>query len=711
MALLRVALLVLGLAAAAQGALHDGGLSAARREAISKGSLVPGQYLARVTAKTLTECLERKQSILALKARLTGPLASKAVQRSAVRRIKYLCLVSFDGDELVASAVGKLSYVQYVMQNMETMALADPPSWGLNRIDQASLPLSSGAAFSISHTGSGVQIYIIDTGVLASHNQFGGRASYAADYVNEGVQADQNGHGTHCAGTAAGATYGVSSSATINGVKVLNGQGSGTFDGVIAGIQFAVDNQQTRFGGAAAVLSMSLGGGYYQPVIDAVNAAASAGHIVAVAAGNSANDACTMSPAGAGGRGASGGVITVGATERNDAMASYSSFGSCVDILAPGTDISSAWIGSNSATKTISGTSMATPHVAGVAAALLAKNSGNKAAAVAELFAIAARNKISGVSGSPNMLLQAPQGAASPTKQPTAPPVAPTAPTTKSPTSAPSAPSMQPTLEPTTKSPTPKPTAPTTVPTEPQVCVGRDCFEFGLSQFGPQTFTARPVAGLVAVAPDSNVLACSPFDESYAGKVLIITRGTCTFQTKVRNAEDAGAVAVIIVMATSDFIFRPSSDGSADVGIMSALISLPDGNTARGHDSPVLGVFGDISAVTTDAPTPPTPGTERPTSSPTAVTEAPTESPTVVTDPPSPEPSESPTPGPTRRKRTKYPTTPPPTPQPTRFPTAPTPQPTRRTKRPTQFPTAPPTPQPTEPTASPTRRTRAPRPP
>jgi subtilisin family serine protease len=700
MALLRVAVVVLGLAAAAQGALHDGGLGAARREAISKGSAVPGQYLARVTASSSGECEQRRQSILALKAKMTGPLASKAVERSAVRRIGYLCLVSFDGDELVASAVRKLSYVQYVKQNMEVMALADPPSWGLNRIDQASLPLSSGKAFSVSHTGSGVQIYVIDTGVLASHSQFGGRASYAADFVNEGAQADQNGHGTHCAGTAGGSTYGVASTATINGVKVLSGQGSGTFDGVIAGIQFAVDNQRTRFGGAAAVLSMSLGGGYYQPVIDAVNAAASAGHIVAVAAGNSANDACTLSPAGAGGRGASGGVITVGATDRYDSMAYYSSYGSCVDILAPGTDISSAWIGSNSATNTISGTSMATPHVAGVAAALLAKHNGNKAAAVAELFASAALNKISGVSGSPNKLLQAPQGTASPTKQPTA--AAPTAPTTSSPTSAPSAPSAQPTLEPTTRAPTPKPTAPTTVPTAPQVCVGQDCFEYGLSLFGPQAFPARPVAGLVAVAPNSNVLACSPFDESYAGKVLIVTRGTCTFQTKVRNAENAGAVAVIIVMATSELIFRPAPDGSADVGIMSALISLSDGNKARGHTSPVLGVFGDASAVTTDAPTAPTAPTGQPTSSPTVVTEAPTDSPTVVTDPPTPEPSESPTPAPTKRRRTKSPTKSP-TPQPTQAPTAPTPSPTRRTKRPTPFPTAP--------TASPTRRTRAPRPP
>lgn len=246
-------LVAFGLLSAAQGALLDGGaLSAAQREAISQGLVIPGQYLARVTAKTAAKCEQRRKSILALKAKILGRQAAQAGERSAVRRINYLCLVSFDGDELVAGAVGKLSFVQYVKPNMEVMALADPPSWGLNRIDQSSLPLSSGKAFTISHRGTGVQIYILDSGVLASHNEFGGRASNAADYINEGQQADLNGHGTHCAGTAAGATYGVSSSATIHGVKVLDASGSGTFDGVISGIQFAVDNQRTKFGGEAA---------------------------------------------------------------------------------------------------------------------------------------------------------------------------------------------------------------------------------------------------------------------------------------------------------------------------------------------------------------------------------------------------------------------------------------------------------------------------
>ena len=234
-----------------------------------------------------------------------------------------------------------------------------PATWGLDRIDQSSLPLSN--SYTYNATGSGVTAYIVDTGILFGHTQFGGRASFGYDAFG-GNGTDCNGHGTHVAGTVGGSTYGVAKGVTLKAVRVLDCNGSGTTTGVIAGVDFVASNHAA---GASAVANMSLGGAASTALDTAVKNAISDGVTFAIAAGNSNKDACRYSPARV------PTALTVGATTNTDARASYSNYGSCLDLFAPGSSITSAWYTSNTATNTISGTSMATPHVAGVAALYL----------------------------------------------------------------------------------------------------------------------------------------------------------------------------------------------------------------------------------------------------------------------------------------------------------------------------------------------------
>jgi subtilisin family serine protease len=216
-------------------------------------------------------------------------------------------------------------------------------------------------------------VYIVDTGIRFSHNDFGGRAVTGYDAVDGGSADDCNGHGTHVAGTVGGSTYGVAKGVTLVGVRVLNCSGSGTNSGVIAGVNWVASDHQT---GAPAVANMSLGGSVSSALDTAVNNAINDGVTFAVAAGNSNRNACNYSPARV------AAAITVGATTSTDARASYSNYGSCLDLFAPGSSITSAWYTSNTATNTISGTSMATPHVAGVAALYLKGNPGASPATV-----------------------------------------------------------------------------------------------------------------------------------------------------------------------------------------------------------------------------------------------------------------------------------------------------------------------------------------
>lgn len=268
-------------------------------------------------------------------------------------------------------------------------------TWGLDRIDQASRPLD--LLYHANYVGTGVNAFIIDTGIRADHVEFTGRMlpGYNVIADTNGTN-DCNGHGTHVAGTVGGATWGVAKGVSLTPVRVLDCGGSGTWSGVIAGIDW-VANSTLR----PAVANMSLGGGASASVDAAVEGAVSRGVTMVVAAGNSNADACNSSPARA------PGAITVGATTSSDARASYSNYGSCLDLFAPGSSITSAWNSSATATNILNGTSMASPHVAGVAALALAANPAASPAAVASfLTTYATANVLTLVgTGSPNKLV------------------------------------------------------------------------------------------------------------------------------------------------------------------------------------------------------------------------------------------------------------------------------------------------------------------
>ncbi|MFF3824893.1 S8 family serine peptidase [Streptomyces griseus] len=281
----------------------------------------------------------------------------------------------------------------------------NPPSWGLDRIDQRSLPLDQRYTYP-DKAGEGVTAYVIDTGVRISHSDFGGRAANGYDAIdNDNVAQDGHGHGTHVAGTVAGTAHGVAKKAKIVGVRVLNNQGSGTTAQVVAGIDWVTANAVKP-----AVANMSLGGGADAVLDAAVQRSIAAGITYAVAAGNESTNANTKSPA----RVAE--AITVGSTTNTDARSSFSNFGAVVDIFAPGSSITSTWNTSDSATNTISGTSMASPHVAGAAAIYLADNPASTPAQVsAGLVAASTPGVVTNPgTGSPNRLLYVGPGGTTP---------------------------------------------------------------------------------------------------------------------------------------------------------------------------------------------------------------------------------------------------------------------------------------------------------
>jgi subtilisin family serine protease len=275
-----------------------------------------------------------------------------------------------DLPDRAAAALARNPNVAYVEQDqvMHAFTTETGATWGIDRIDQHNLPLSG--SYTYTNTGAGVTAYIIDTGIRFDHSEFAGalgsRATTGFDAVTSGGNAaDCNGHGTHVSGTVGGNTYGVAKGVSLVAVRVLGCNGSGSTSGVIAGIDWVTGHHQTP-----AVANMSLGGSASTALDNAVRNSIASGVAYAIAAGNGnfigiAQDACKYSPA----RVAE--AMTVGATDSNDRKASWSNYGNCVDWFAPGVSITSAWYTSATATNTISGTSMATPHTTGVAALYL----------------------------------------------------------------------------------------------------------------------------------------------------------------------------------------------------------------------------------------------------------------------------------------------------------------------------------------------------
>ncbi len=398
-------LVALALASAALAGCHDDALSpqpatrlaadpsrvAHAARAATAGEVVPGQYVV----------LFRRERVAGGASASTGAALAGATSDLAVRKLAggrgtlrrtYGHTVQGFAAQLSDSAVAALradpdvALVEpdHIMRASAGGVESNAP-WGLDRIDQERLPLDG--QYHSAGDGAGASVYIIDTGINLTHAEFGGRAISGMDFVTSGgTAADCHGHGTHVAGTVGGATYGVAKGVRLVAVRVLDCSGSGSESNVIAALDW-VAAQKTANPTTPAVINMSLGGDA-APVLDsAVQRTVAAGVTVVVAAGNSGADACAASPARA------PDAITVAATDASDNFAGFSNRGPCVDLAAPGVSIRSAYIGSNTATATLSGTSMATPHVAGVAALYLAAN---PTAAPARVAAALTTNAIGG---------------------------------------------------------------------------------------------------------------------------------------------------------------------------------------------------------------------------------------------------------------------------------------------------------------------------
>jgi subtilisin family serine protease len=273
---------------------------------------------------------------------------------------------------------------------------SNPPSWGLGASSSASAT-NPGYYDYPNHAGAGSTVFVIDTGIHVTHNDFGGRAVWGARF-GQGGYADGNGHGTHCAGTAAGTSYGIAKSASLVAVGVLGPTGSGSTNDVVSGVNWSASNCNQN-----CVGSMSLGGGASSTLDNAVNAAVSSRYFMSVAAGNSNTNAQNTSPARA------ADSYTVMATDSAARKASYSNYGSVCQIWAPGSSITSAWSTSNSATNTISGTSMACPHISGAAALAWASGRGSSSRTAIETYinSVATNGAISGVpSGTVNRFIR-----------------------------------------------------------------------------------------------------------------------------------------------------------------------------------------------------------------------------------------------------------------------------------------------------------------
>ncbi|MBW3563142.1 MAG: S8 family peptidase [Acidobacteria bacterium] len=358
---------------------------------------VPNSYIVEFTpaaVEAANQAHGKGKGVAALAQELAGR-SGGSVDRVYNHAIRGAAMTIYNPKQ--AEALSRNPNVRLVEQDgyVSIDATQSNATWGLDRVDQRDLPLSG--TYTYNTTASNVNAYIIDTGIRTSHDDFGGRALHGYDAVDGDSNAsDCNGHGTHVAGTVGGTTWGIAKGVTLYAVRVLDCNGSGTTSGVIAGIDWVTQNHI-----APAVANMSLGGGASTSLDNAVENSIAAGVTYAVAAGNDNADACNSSPARV------DAALTVGSSTSSDSRSSFSNWGSCVDIFAPGSSITSAWYTSDTATNTISGTSMASPHVAGAAVLYLADNPGASPSTVFQaILGDASANKLSSIgSGSPNLLL------------------------------------------------------------------------------------------------------------------------------------------------------------------------------------------------------------------------------------------------------------------------------------------------------------------
>lgn len=371
------------------------GLTAA--SAGQEGDVIPGQYIV-VFRDHVTNASALAQTLV----RTNG----------GVMRVRYSNVISGFAANLSERAVQKLRShpdVAFIEPDrvVTVAGTQTGATWGLDRIDQRSRPTDG--TYTYDATGAGVTAYIIDTGLNYGHADFGGRASFGFDAF-AGNGADCNGHGTHVGGTVAGNAYGVAKGASLVAVRVLDCNGSGSTSGVIAGVDWVTQNARKP-----AVANMSLGGSASTALDNAVRNSIAAGVTYAIAAGNSNRNACNYSPA------RTAEALTVGATDNADRRASFSNYGACVDLFAPGVNITSAWYTSASATNTISGTSMAAPHVAGAAALYLEQNPGATPAQVGQaLYDATTKDIVTSSSSANNHLLYTLWGGSPPPPPPPA---------------------------------------------------------------------------------------------------------------------------------------------------------------------------------------------------------------------------------------------------------------------------------------------------
>jgi serine protease len=384
------------LSAAIGASLLVAALPAVSADLRTASNRVPGRYI--VVLKPDAASLATERSSVARVSTVARDMAGK--HRASVKRSFEHALRGFvvEADDAALARLLADPKVDYVEEDgvVTVRATQSGATWGIDRVDQRNLPLSG--TYTYDTTASGVHAYIVDTGILTGHTQFTGRMGNGFRAIADDGRgtSDCNGHGTHVAGTVGGTTWGVAKGVTLHPVRVFGCGNTGSNSDIIAGIDWVAQNRVLP-----AVANMSLGGGASQATDDAVNRLVAAGVVAVVAAGNSNANACNYSPARA------PNAITVGSTTSTDARSSFSNFGTCLDIFGPGSSIVSAGISSTSAQATLSGTSMAAPHVAGVAALYLANNASATPAQVATaLINNSTANKVTSAgTGSPNRLL------------------------------------------------------------------------------------------------------------------------------------------------------------------------------------------------------------------------------------------------------------------------------------------------------------------